>query len=540
MFCVYLFLTSPSLQLEVVRRQLQPETVLADATRQLQHGGSALQRLQQATNSIPPPRGRVGSLAHESSTKSFYSGRPQPPLINKAKSPMEVDQEEDVSPEEPESSSNAFRSAKTKLVRLLPTPLYSHSSFLTLRPMQLEDDKKKGIKRNLAPSSTGSGPAGYHPARSAINSLGKRKAGPPDSEEAKKQKKSKEEEQKQEEEKHPIFLDPRMKNVEERMAEMILNEILDHSPKVRWDDICKSLVHDARRREDSTPQQSNRLPAGLEFAKKSVEEIVIYPMLRPDIFYGIRAPPKGLLLFGPPGTGKTMIGKAIASQAGATFFNISASSLTSKWVGEGEKMVRALFTVARCFPSQIKVIFIDEIDSLLTQRSESDAECSRRIKTEFLVQMDGAGTANPDQDDRILVVGATNRPQEIDEAAKRRFVKRLYIPLPNAEARKQMVCNLLRNQNHDLSDADLRLISEKTRGYSGSDMKGLCTEAALGPIRSISDIRNVPLESVRPINLTDFVHAVSGIRASVLESDLTSYIEWNRLFGSFGDPPPLD
>ena len=123
----------------------------------------------------------------------------------------------------------------------------------------------------------------------------------------------------------------------------------------------------------------------------------------------------GLLLFGPPGTGKTLIGKCIASQSGSTFFSISASSLTSKWIGEGEKMVRALFAVARVH--QPSVVFIDEIDSLLSQRSESEHEASRRIKTEFLVQLDGATTEG---EERILVVGATNRPQELDEAARRR------------------------------------------------------------------------------------------------------------------------
>jgi SpoVK/Ycf46/Vps4 family AAA+-type ATPase len=118
---------------------------------------------------------------------------------------------------------------------------------------------------------------------------------------------------------------------------------------------------------------------------RSHDNHMIYPPPCRDIFKGLRGPPKGILLFGPPGTGKTLIGKCIASQVNATFFSISASSLTSKWVGEGEKMVRALFAVARCF--QPAVVFIDEIDSLLSQRSDSEHESSRRIKTEFLVQL---------------------------------------------------------------------------------------------------------------------------------------------------------
>ncbi|EKX45248.1 hypothetical protein GUITHDRAFT_157879 [Guillardia theta CCMP2712] len=276
------------------------------------------------------------------------------------------------------------------------------------------------------------------------------------------------------------------------MIEMIESEILDQSPGISWDDI-----------------------AGLEFAKASVMEIVVWPMLRPDIFTGLRGPPKGLLLFGPPGTGKTMIGKTIATESGATFFSISASSLMSKWIGEGEKMVRALFAVARV--NAPSVIFIDEIDSLLSQRSEGDFEASRRVKTEFLVQMDGVACS---QEERILLVGATNRPQELDEAARRRMVKRLYIPLPDSAARQQLVTHLMRNQSHDLCEMDLQEIANLTKGYSGADVKALCTEAAFN-------------QSVRPINIQDFKNALRQVRASVSDKDISNYIEWNQQYGSF-------
>jgi SpoVK/Ycf46/Vps4 family AAA+-type ATPase len=173
-------------------------------------------------------------------------------------------------------------------------------------------------------------------------------------------------------------LDDRMKGLDPKLVEMIMSDIVDSGAKIGWDDI-----------------------AGLEHAKGAIQEIVVWPMLRPDIFTGIRGPPKGLLLFGPPGTGKTLIGKCIASQSGATFFSISASSLTSKWVGEGEKMVKTLFTIARI--KQPSVIFVDEIDSLLSQRTDGENESTRRIKTEFLVQFDGCGT---NAGDRILMIGS--------------------------------------------------------------------------------------------------------------------------------------
>ncbi|XP_075068743.1 fidgetin-like protein 1 [Mixophyes fleayi] len=299
--------------------------------------------------------------------------------------------------------------------------------------------------------------------------------------------------------------DERLRNLEPKMIELIMSEIMDHGPPLNWDDI-----------------------AGLEFAKTTIKEIVVWPMLRPDIFTGLRGPPKGILLFGPPGTGKTLIGKCIACQSGATFFSISASSLTSKWVGEGEKMVRALFTVARCH--QPAVIFIDEIDSLLSQRGEGEHESSRRIKTEFLVQLDGATTSS---DDRILVVGATNRPQEIDEAARRRLVKRLYIPLPEASARKQIVVSLMCREHCSLTEQEVEAIVLQADGFSGADMTQLCREAALGPIRSIQamDISTITPEQVRSIAYIDFQNAFQTVRPSVSKKDLELYENWNKTFG---------
>ncbi|XP_031434749.1 fidgetin-like protein 1 [Clupea harengus] len=301
------------------------------------------------------------------------------------------------------------------------------------------------------------------------------------------------------------LIDERLKNFEPKIIELIMSEIMDHGPPVAWDDI-----------------------AGLEFAKTTIKEIVVWPMLRPDIFTGLRGPPKGILLFGPPGTGKTLIGKCIACQSGATFFSISASSLTSKWVGEGEKMVRALFAIARCH--QPAVIFIDEIDSLLSQRTDGEHESSRRIKTEFLVQLDGAATS---ADDRILVVGATNRPQEIDEAARRRLAKRLYIPLPEGEARRKIVVNLMSREKSQLGPEELEGIVRNSEGFSGADMTQLCREAALGPIRSIqlSDMATITAEQVRPIVHSDFQEALRTVRPSVSSKDLELYENWNNTFG---------
>ncbi|XP_065200059.1 fidgetin-like protein 1 [Planococcus citri] len=307
----------------------------------------------------------------------------------------------------------------------------------------------------------------------------------------------------------PTYEDERLKNLDPKMIELIRNEIMYNGSPITWDDI-----------------------AGLQFAKITIQEIVVWPLLRPDIFTGLRRPPKGILLFGPPGTGKTLIGKCIASQSSSTFFSISASSLTSKWIGESEKLVRTLFAVARCH--QPAVIFIDEIDSLLSQRNETEHESSRRIKTEFLVQLDGATTH---EEDRILVIGATNRPQELDEAARRRLVKRLYIPLPEFEARCQIVNRLMSTEKNDLTDEQIHEIANLTDGYSGADMQNLCKEASLGPIRSIDfkQISSIESHQVRPVNLSDFISALKVVRSSVSTADLNQYLEWDKVFGSRGN-----
>ncbi|KAH9536039.1 hypothetical protein CY35_17G085000 [Sphagnum magellanicum] len=304
-------------------------------------------------------------------------------------------------------------------------------------------------------------------------------------------------------------LPDRLRNLEPRLLEHVSNEIMDQDPAVRWDDI-----------------------AGLEHAKKCVTEMVIWPLLRPDIFQGCRAPGRGLLLFGPPGTGKTMIGKAIAGEAKATFFSISASSLTSKWIGEGEKLVRALFGVASC--RQPAVIFIDEIDSLLSQRkAEGEHESSRRIKTQFLIEMEGCGSGT----EQILLIGATNRPQELDEAVRRRLSKRLYIPLPSSAARAWIVRNLLGKDGLlSLTDAEIESICTSTDGYSASDMKNLVKEASMGPLREAlmqgREIGNISKDEMRPISVQDFMTALQQVRPSVSESEVGLYEDWNCQFGS--------
>ena len=241
------------------------------------------------------------------------------------------------------------------------------------------------------------------------------------------------------------------KGVDEGAAKQIFNEIVVQGDEVHWDDV-----------------------AGLEAAKKALKEAVVYPFLRPDLFMGLREPARGMLLFGPPGTGKTMLARAVATESRSTFFAISASSLTSKWLGESEKLVRALFSLAKALAPSI--IFVDEIDSLLSSRGgSSEHESTRRIKTEFLIQWSdlqraAAGSKLNDKEkaegdaSRVLVLAATNMPWAIDEAARRRFVRRQYIPLPEPHVRAEQLKTLLGHQKHNLNKRDIQVLVELTDG----------------------------------------------------------------------------
>jgi spastin len=272
---------------------------------------------------------------------------------------------------------------------------------------------------------------------------------------------------------------------EARVTALVLSEVLVTSPTVHWDDV-----------------------SGLKEAKRCLHEMCVLPTLRPDLFTGLRAPATGLLLFGPPGTGKTLLARAVASESGATFFSISASSLTSKWMGDSEKIVRTLF---RCAAERApSVIFLDEVDSVLSARTSNEHEASRRLKTEFLCRLDGCTPSSG----RVVVIAATNRPQELDDAVIRRLTRRIYVPLPDEEAREALLVRLLSgNTASALLKADIRRLVAQTDGYSGSDIAALCREAAMAPLRELNSeqLARVDPDRVRPLNLRDFDGALRGV-----------------------------
>ncbi|CDP12095.1 unnamed protein product [Coffea canephora] len=297
----------------------------------------------------------------------------------------------------------------------------------------------------------------------------------------------------------------------------------------------------------------------LEEIKRSLQELVMLPLRRPDLFKGgILKPCRGILLFGPPGTGKTMLAKAIAREAGASFINASMSTITSKWFGEDEKNVRALFTLAaKVSPT---IIFVDEVDSMLGQRSRAgEHEAMRKIKNEFMTHWDGLMTKSGE---RILVLAATNRPFDLDEAIIRRFERRIMVGLPSVDNREMILKTLLSKECVDES-LDFKELAAMTEGYSGSDIKNFCTTAAYRPVRelihqeclkdlekklggeqrvncegatSTEEDKEERVITIRPLNMEDFKEAKNQVAASFAAEGpiMTELRQWNELYGEGG------
>ncbi|XP_049908415.1 katanin p60 ATPase-containing subunit A-like 2 isoform X2 [Epinephelus moara] len=302
------------------------------------------------------------------------------------------------------------------------------------------------------------------------------------------------------------------------LAAVISRDIYLQSPNVRWEDII-----------------------GLEDAKRLVKEAVVYPIKYPQLFTGILSPWKGLLLYGPPGTGKTLLAKAVATECKTTFFNISASSIISKWRGDSEKLVRVLFELARYHAPS--TIFLDELESVMSQRGTNtggEHEGSRRMKTELLVQMDGLARSA----DLVFVLAASNLPWELDHAMLRRLEKRILVSLPSSPARQAMISHWLPPLSSTggvelRTELDYETLAEGTEGYSGSDIRLVCKEAAMRPVRKIFNAleshqdgdTNMPAIQLETVTTADFLEVITHTKPSA-RNLMDRYTAWEREYES--------
>ncbi len=295
---------------------------------------------------------------------------------------------------------------------------------------------------------------------------------------------------------------------QQELREVISGTIVTELPNIRWDNI-----------------------AGLVECKQSLREAIVLPIMRPELFIGVRKPWSGILLYGPPGCGKTLLAQAAATECEATFFSASAAELLSKWLGESEKLISSLFKLARLEAPSI--IFFDEIDSITTSRgygSESGGE--RRIKTQLLGEIQGLKSRT---DKLLLILGATNRPWDIDTAMLRRFEKKIYVPIPDEEAREAIFKIHTAGVNLSLTDDDFRELGEITAGYSGSDIANVCREVIMRPIRELDMSGKITAEAeeiiVRDVNIEDFYKTLKKIKPIVSEKEIKRYHEWFEQFG---------
>jgi len=267
--------------------------------------------------------------------------------------------------------------------------------------------------------------------------------------------------------------------------------------------------------------------AGLDDAKRAIRESIIYPSLRPDLFP--LGWPRGILLFGPPGCGKTLLAAAVATEIKATFISVDAASIMSKWLGEAERNVARLFSLARKSARQSpSIIFIDELDSLMgIHHNEIGGE--RRVRNQFLKETDGI--VDKKSKIHVYVIGATNKPWAIDLPFIRRFQKRIYVPPPNSSVRLQIFKLYTRDLNLT-PDVDLKELAERTEGFSGSDVLDICQSSQLKVNSELFDSGLASNKQVTPrsISMQDFVEILKKRRPTITPDTLVLYEKWSSTF----------
>ena len=264
--------------------------------------------------------------------------------------------------------------------------------------------------------------------------------------------------------------------------------------------------------------------ANLSDAKKIIEESIIFPARRPDLFpHGW---PRGILFYGPPGCGKTLLAAAIATEIEATFFDIGSCSIISKWLGESEKNVAQLFEDAKAATASKRpaIIFIDEVDALMGVRNH-EVGGEVRARDQFLNEMDGISAKNTKS--LVYVIGATNKPWDLDEPFVRRFQRRIYVPLPEREARIEMF-KLNANGLSLSGDVDFERLSDLTDGRSGSDIRDIFQFSQTKVVRALFESAGAfdPTSTPRSITMSDLEEAVTRCGRTVSSRSLSRFLEW--------------
>ncbi|MCX6817910.1 MAG: ATP-binding protein [Candidatus Aenigmarchaeota archaeon] len=266
---------------------------------------------------------------------------------------------------------------------------------------------------------------------------------------------------------------------------------------------------------------------GLKEAKREVRESIILPMIvGKPAFVEV---PRTILLYGPPGTGKTLLAKAASNTLKANFFEAKTSTLLSKYYGESEKIIGALFDKAR--KNQPSLIFMDEFDSIMITREAGVHEATRRVISQLLVEIDGFSTK---KDEKVIIMAATNRPWDLDDAMISRFQRKIYVPLPDVDSRRKIF--EIHVKGSSLSGITADGLAEISEGYSGRDIASICREAIMFMIReqnpNLEDMTATQVEKYaikyRPLTKDDFTYALSKIKKTVSQKLIKRYDDWKE------------